>query len=610
MATTRAELTSYEHSLLAAARRGNWDAFTEHFLCLPFSGTWYTPEDRVDTYAILHKVWTAMGRPEDGALSFTIPDVGPKSYKVFMGNYKDEPAFLDPHGYRLLEWYKKLKRMNPDILVVVGATGSSKTSSIGADVLMELALEPGFDFINLAPTAKQSQDMLRDVTKWITGSRYQDFVVPSRSGNLWKDDLGVMIMNVDFGLGGYSSFRCMTIGERQGDFVLGDEADRINVDEAGLLYDIESYIERLITRIRGTRRTGMPRRAYPSLGFLTNPHDNTSMDRLADRAEEQMLAPTEEISYAFGAPTTKDNIYTTAAQLRLQRGLMSEAGAARWLEGNRRIFAGIGIIGKVLMETCYDKDMDNDLVVANRWGYPLIKRDGIGITHYQLPMIEDHEYIVAGDPGTQPLHRISDNNVPVVLVLDVTEFPRGPATMVAYRIWSGDGKWGPWLDQIVEWATYYKVTGGAYDATSAQSILSEFPLQDYPHILNVTFAGSQKRIAKTFFQLLAGRGFFRWPFLLRLWTEAQEYRETGTGVKRLPDDTIAALFAAAWYLRWRYYSELPEHLRTEKTEEEQEEAIDLMLWTMNRRSRYVRGATSRHRRDVDERPDRLPPPPD
>lgn len=592
-----ATLTDQELSLIERARRGDWNAFTEHFLALPFSGTWYTPEDRVDTYAILYKVWGASGRPEDGELQFTIPDVGIKAYKIFLDDqYGGEPAFLDPHGYRLLQWYADLKRLDPDVMVVVGGTGSAKTSSVGSDVLMEMALEPGFDFINLAPTAKQSQDMLRDVTKWVDNSRYGDFVLRPRSGGLFKDELGVKVLRVDFGLGAYSTFRCMTLGERQGDFVLGDEADRINVDECGLLIDIDSYIERLITRIRGTRRNGMPRRSKPALGFLSNPHNNPSMDRLVEKAEAEMETPTEPIRYVFGAPSTADNVYTTESQKRLQRSLMSEQAIARWMGGSRMVFRGLGIISTVMIEACWDKSLDDELKYWGRRNYPYEMKDRIGLVYYQLPREANREYLIAGDPGTQPLNSINDNNVPVVVVLDVTGFPKERATLVAYRIFGGEGVWETWVNQIIEWADYYEVSGGAFDATSSQSILSETFLAEYPHLLAVTFAGTQKAIAKTFFQLLAGQGFFRWPFILRLWTEAKEYRETGVGVKKLPDDTLSALFAAAWYMRWRYYNELPDELQMEKKDEDREKAVMEMQSSITRRSRYAR--PTRYRRHV------------
>ena len=233
--------------------------------------------------------------------------------------------------------------------------------------------------------------------------------------------------------------------------------------------------------------------------------------------------------------------------------------------------------------------------------------DRIGLVLYRLPREKGHEYIIAGDPGTQPLHSIQDNNVPAVIVLDVTGFPDNQATLVAYRIFGGAGRWETWVTQMKEWADYYQITGGAYDATSAQSILGEFPLSKYPHILSVTFAGNQKAIAKTFFQLLAGQGFFRWPFILRLWTEAKEYREVGRGVKKLPDDTLSALFAASWYMRWRYYNELPAKLQMEKTTEKRTDDIEEMQRIINRRSRYARNIRPRHHRRIGEK--KLPGPP-
>ncbi|MCK5643666.1 MAG: hypothetical protein KAJ19_22895, partial [Gammaproteobacteria bacterium] len=47
-----------------ARRTGNLDEFTQIYFRLPKSGTWYTKEDRVEQYEMLHDAWVAAGMPE------------------------------------------------------------------------------------------------------------------------------------------------------------------------------------------------------------------------------------------------------------------------------------------------------------------------------------------------------------------------------------------------------------------------------------------------------------------------------------------------------------------------------------------------------------------
>ena len=583
--------TPYEQSIIQKAREGDYDAFTEHFFRLPYSGTWYTPEDRVEQWNVLHQIWRASGQPESD-LRFTAGKAD-AHYKVVLGQY-DQPAFLEPHGYRFLPWFRESILATPDIFVALGGTGSAKTCSVGIFFLMMMALEPGFNAINVAPTAKQAGDMLREIEKWVTQSRYVDFVVRPRSKKLFLDNNGVLELRVDFGEA-ESLFSCHTIGDKA-DIVLGSEADCVSVDEAGLAGPIS--IPKLITRIRGSRITGIPRHCKPALLLLSNPHDNPSFDALCETAEKEMRNPTQTVSYRYAQPSEDDNIYITARQRRLHTGMMGEAEQARWLKGSRQVFLARGIITRAMMERCHDKAMDTLLPKLAKHGYPYVQSDHMGILHYETPQQVGHDYMVLGDPGTADLQRLDDNNIPVVLVLDTTGLaiqPAQPAILTALWIGSGSGHWDSWIEKFLQYWDQYDCFTGGYDATSNQRMLSEFgPVANLPLIWPVTMSGGNKITSRMMFQLMADAGLFRWPYIERLWREAKEYKESGVGKRAIPDDVLSALFVGAFVIRGTYYDQLAKMLEEDNEEEEQSAEEIMDDWTTS--SRYSRTGRNRYQR--------------
>jgi len=142
----------------------------------------------------------------------------------------------------------------------------------------------------------------------------------------------------------------------------------------------------------------------------------------------------------------------------------------------------------------------------------------------------------------------------------------------------------------------YRTVKGAYDGTGSQSALGEFsPLLDYPLVISVSLAGaSVKRNCRTFFQLCSGYGLFRWPFVQRLWHEVRMYREIGRGAKSVADDTLAAFFVGCWWLRWTFWHELPDYLKSEDEQDEAQIASEAERMFARARSRYSRRARSRH----------------
>lgn len=577
-----------------AASSHNLNEFTEYYFRLAFSGTRYTPEDRVEDYSMLHEAWLAVGKPER---DLTIRVDGKSvAFKVLHEDYS-EPTFLLPHGYVLAPWAQIMAHAlivdGKRIVVAEGGAGGSKTSSVGILGMSFCALIPGFDFLNVAPTTTQAQDMLEDVEKWATGSEFERFIVKPNTGRLFKlKPFPTMVVQIGDSV--KSTFGCMTLGIH-GDYILGKDKDWLNVDEAGLVQGIGEAIPRLVTRLRGVRRDGRPR--WAAMSFITNPHLNPSFQRLLKRAKLRAQEP--KSLYYYARPRTVDNPSITAKQIKIQREMIDPADRARWHDGDRSAIEIAGEIPPVLIENCHDEGLDAIMEEAVIRGDPNVvytRRENMGIMHWQLPPDPDAAYIVAGDPGTNSPLKMGLNNVPVVIVVDVTEFPENPARLRAFHWIDGEGTYGPWKSCMQEMMDTYKCMG-CYDATGTQSSFAQS--QDF-HNYNLwplPMGGGVKALARTLFKLMCGDGFYAWPYLDGLWHQASVYREYGPGVKGIPDDIICTLFVLSYFLRLIYSASLSSKypLPGEVAEEEKDRAASMGFERMM--ERYERGTTNRYGRN-------------
>jgi hypothetical protein len=213
-------------------------------------------------------------------------------------------------------------------------------------------------------------------------------------------------------------------------------------------------------------------------------------------------------------------------------------------------------IPQVIMDQCRDPSLDALVASCEEHGWPHEERKGMGIIHFELPPQHDlnTSYIVVGDPGTVDARSLRINNVPAICVFDVTEFPDGPAKMVALRLLDGGGRFAPWMDGMKEMMIKYRALG-IYDATSVQRAFNEFGLDKFP-VTPISLARGNKIWGKVMFLLLAGAGLFRWPYTRVLWHQAGAYRESGPGLGKIPDDVIACMFVLSFYLRAVFYDKL------------------------------------------------------
>jgi hypothetical protein len=529
---------------------GNLNIFTLSYFVLPYSGTRYNEYTDAIRYTQLYDHWHAHGEPEE--FQMAVDDTGRQA--KFSALHEPNLVFLHHHGYKLLPWADRMVSSGRRITVVCGGTGCGKTSARAVIALARSALMEGYDFLNVAPTETQATDMIVEATKWVTGTPFEKFVKKTRGGELFKQrPFPTMIIQV----GKYpSTFGCMTIG-RHGDFILGKGKDEIHVDEAGLVEGINEAIPRLVTRLRGTRANGRPRAG--KMGFSSNPHDNPSFDRLIEKAIASMEDPNGK--YFFCDPSSADNTAITEDQLDLQRELIDDpAEQARWLTGDRSTVSESREIPGVLIRNCHKPWLDELMetaVLEETPGHVYHHRDGMGITHWQLPYDPDKSYLAFGDPGTANPTRMKYNNVPVTLVFNVTEFPSFPAEMAAFHWIDGHGKYDPWKSSMREMMATYNCMG-YYDGTGTQTAFAESLDFEGYMLIPVSLGGGNKPLAETMFKLFCGDGLLAWPYLEGLWYQARIYRKSGPGIRNLADDILSTMFVASYVLRALYHHLLPQ----------------------------------------------------
>lgn len=565
---TPAVLTSQEQWIFDETRRtGNLNIFTNYFFRLPKSGSRWMPGDAIGhyrhvfDYEQLYDAWSAAGRPDD---AFDLK-AGDQPFHITVDWNANQAEFLLLHGYLFFDWVKPVIDLRTDIALVITGTGTSKTSSVAIAALTCCALYPGFGFMNIAPSEKQSSLIVEELKKWAGGSPFRKFLKPTTRGELYIKKpyvLAHIISPLNYNYP--STFACQTIGINAADAILGGSEDWYNIDEAGLVPELHDIIPKVVTRSRAARADGTPR--LTKFTMLSNPHpDNVSIDMARNRIEEIQRNPTlygPEVRALYMDGIGSDvNLYTTQKQHAYQKSMMDASAQARWRGGVTEEFEYTNTLPKRLIIDNIDPVMDDEIRVKGL--HQSAGRDGLGLIHYELPREEDHIYMVVGDPGKNNAASITYNNVPVVLVLDVTHFLKEPAKLVYFSMLDGQGTYHAWLGAFKYAMLKYRAHG-YYDATNQPGFEAAGAFNsslDFTYFgqtykapstfitYEVTFANLNKRFARTLFILLAQDGQFAWPRLEALIHQARIYREDGTDVKKLADDIIAALFVYCLALR-------------------------------------------------------------
>lgn len=537
-----AELSNKEQELFKYVKRtGDWDAFSERYFKLPMSGTWYTPEDRVEQYSAMYDVWSELGQPEE---KFTVEiDSKPTELRVSWDSYySGYPIFLLPHGFRTMPWMRQFLAPETTKAIAVTGTGSGKTAGCAIRALTYCALYPGYRFLNVAPGQAQADLALGEVSKWAANTEFKKFIRMSRGANpLWKEKPYPTI-TIDVVDGYPSMFTCQTV---KGDAtqVLGGERDWINADEAQLLEGIEESQEILATRLRGTRSTGAPRAT--KLTWITNPGHNPELMSLMDQYRDLQEKGDKSMLVLEGIDT-KDNIYLTKRQREEQAKVLNKRSLERWHGGLMSAVLQNSEIGEEPLEQCFNQEMHDWCYNPENDQCKIV--GGLGIMEYYRPPKAGHAYVVVGDTGKGNIASLNTQNVPAIMCFDVTHFLEKPMELAAFAWFDGDNNYETFTSKMLKMMARYGATG-YYDAGNIQTAFEDmderFARAPTTPVL-FSGMGNQKRWAVAIAIQLMNDQQFRWPRIKAFWHQARIFEYAS---KRKADDIIAALLVFCLALR-------------------------------------------------------------
>ncbi len=538
-------------------KTGNLNYFTNFYFRLPNSGTMWMPDDslgnyrNVFQYEQLHDAWASNGKPE----TYTITaDGNTFNFRLIWAPGQTDPTFLFPHGYIMLDWLLPIVNLNTQVALAITGTGTGKTSGVAIAALAYCALYPGFGFLNAAPTRKQAELMLEEMTKWIVGTPFEKFIKPSTTKQLWVSQPYPKVKVASpMGTRYISEFTCQTTGEDASN-VLGGNQDWTHMDECGLAKGMMGMIPKFATRSRAQRATGVPRTG--KFSGTSNPQPNAELQIFWKKLERLKRENTISVYLARGINSSV-NPFITRKQMAFQRAVMDEDSMARWHGGEDNIDTTNSLIPERLITENTDEALSARIETGEIEHFSEDDR----LLRFEVPPERGQTYLVAGDPGQTNPVRANLNNVPVVTVWKITNFAKGPIELVYLNLIEGNGSYEPWLDVFRNCMLNYRARG-YYDATNLNTAFEDAGAFNMRGLVArgdggmadfdttpITFAGLNKRWARTVFVMLAQDHMLRWPAIQDLLFQASVYKERGEGIGEQADDILAAFFAMTMALR-------------------------------------------------------------
>jgi hypothetical protein len=425
---------------------------------------------------------------------------------------------FDPEG----AWQKAVHHAAQKRVIVVGGFGSGKTKGIAASAVIWCMLTRDFKFMNCAPAAWQSELMYSFITEDLARDTVFGKMIWAKPKRPYpKVEIRFRIHGVTI----HSTMEFMSV-DKNASAILSWEGDWVNVDEAGLIDDLEQTIINLGSRLRG-HAGGRPRLGRMSL--TTNSWDNPELWYRYDLARE---LPEDYLSLTA---SSRHNHNITPDQLKFMLKDVPEDEHDRFIDGARPEGRG-RYFNKQKVYACEDEEYGNWIVGCYNGdlpGFKMEKRHGCGIVHFETDYKSDSIYMLLGDPGNGDA---PNRNAPVCQVWDVSKFPKYKASLAALWWGQGNGSITPFIRQFLLFMAKYNPVISAVDNTGPQKNTSEL-LNTYihstrtdpdkkfdwlgesislAHVLNPGIHGFDFSGGKKPAYLIAGRlmieaGLFTWP---------------------------------------------------------------------------------------------------
>jgi hypothetical protein len=446
------------------------------------------------------------------------------------------------------KWQRTVHEAAQTDIIVIGGFGTGKTIGIGMSGMVWAATTPYFKFLNVAEKAWQAKQMYDYVLQTVAGTPFEKLIYekPRRPfpAIIIKYKIGNTLVE--------SSLEFMS-ADKDATGILSWEGDWINVEEAGLLDNLEEIITSVGTRLRGSIRG---RSRLGRLSLISNSWDNPYLWYLFD------LAEADPDNYLSLVVSTRQNKNVTPQQFAKMLARIPVDERERFIEGTRPEGRG-NYFAKQCVFACEDQlqgelaQREADLGTP---GYVVYKMLGAGVFWYQEPPRKNHIYFMLGDPGAG---KAPNRNAPVIGVWDVTQFPGEAARMVAF--WWGDGnnQITPFVDKLLELDQTYRPALKACDATGPQKNTHELiniqhfdspdmPVSTLNKVIGLDFSGGHKMAYLIAARLFIEAGLLKWPkSIVGVRSQLTNYDplKDKVGKPKIPQDIVSMFSMAAHIMR-------------------------------------------------------------
>lgn len=429
-----------------------------------------------------------------------------------------ESGFVFDHQIET-PWQLAFHHADQRDLSLITGIGTGKTVVTAVSAATWACTTANFKFLNLAPLAWQSQQMFDQLITLMTGTplaeRFLFKYVRKPYPKIIFRHSGI----------GESIMEFMSLGDNS-EKILTYEGDWINVDQAEQLQNLDEVLTNLRTRLRGTVG-GRPRLARLSLLANSSYDADPALWYRFDLGRD---IPDEYLSIQV-ATTSNRNL--TDRQVKDIVKNIPEHDRDRVLRGDRPEGSG-----KEFSSATVELAETNELaaiMAANRGkpGFEVIEAQRCGVVHWEMPYDPYRHYALFCDPG-QGLP--PGRNAPVIVVLDITDYPVGPVVERAFWWGFGHGSYDPFVAQFRLWNLQYACVHGVHDATGGQKAFAEFPFRDLVNLVPMDMSGVKKMTAHTTLKLLLGKGLVKFAPIAGRRRQFLNYAFPDT---KLAQDTVA-----------------------------------------------------------------------
>ena len=372
--------------------------------------------------------------------------------------------FFRPHGesrgWRFDEnftedgkWQKTVHQAAQTDITVIGGFGTGKTLGVGMSACVWSCLATDFKFLNVAQKQWQAKQMYDLVLLHSRNTRFDDLIWEKPRKPHAKIVIRFKIGKVLY----ESSLEFMSV-DRDATGILSWEGDWINIDEAGLLDNLEEIIINVGSRMRGKVRG---RERLGRFSMTSNSWDNFHLWYYFDNA---VADPENFLSMVVA---TRQNQNVTPRQYARMLARIPENDRERFLEGSRPEGRS-AYFKRSSVEACEDPyagEIVKLKALAGEPGYAYTRMRGANVVHYQVPPKPRELYMLIGDPGTDGPPR---RNAFVLGVWRVTRFPREAAELVSFVWVNGDGRIQPFVEAMFDLADTFRPVKIYVDSTGPQ----------------------------------------------------------------------------------------------------------------------------------------------